>query len=301
VNRKSLAHTALIFTNIFFAINLTAVKHLTNLQLVKPFGLNVVRIGVSMLLFWALCLLQPLKIKIEKPDRMRLFLCAVAGIAVNQLFFIKGLSLTYPIHASLLLLTTPILIVFIAAWILKERLGLLKIVGLALGIVGALILILAKENAGIGDNVLLGDLFIITNAIFYTIYFIIVKPLMLKYNPVVILTWLFTIAFFLVLPFGFTEFMQIPWVQYDVVDLTSMALIVITGTFLAYLFNLYGIKILGASVAGFYIYTQPVFAALIAMLFLHEHLALYKIIAAVLIFSGVYLANKQNSKHPKSK
>lgn len=296
MNKKGLAHTALIFTNIFFAINLTAVKHLTNLQLVKPFGLNVVRIGVSMLLFWGLCFLQPLKIKIEKSDRMRLFLCAVAGIAVNQLFFIKGLSLTYPIHASLLLLTTPILIVFIAAWILKERLGFLKIAGLALGISGALILILAKDNVGNGSDVLLGDLFIITNAIFYTIYFIIVKPLMVKYNPVVILTWIFTIAFFLVLPIGWTEFMQIPWQQYAAIDITSMGLVVITGTFLAYLFNLYGIKILGASVAGFYIYTQPVFAALIAMLFLHEHLALYKIIAAVLIFSGVYLANKQFKK-----
>jgi drug/metabolite transporter (DMT)-like permease len=293
VSKKSLAHTALIFTNIFFAINLTAVKHLTSPHLVKPFGLNVIRIGVSMLLFWALCLLQPLKIKIDKPDRMRLFLCAVAGIAVNQLFFIKGLSLTYPIHASLLLLTTPILIVFIAAWILKERLGLLKLIGLALGISGALVLILVKENAGDGSDVLAGDLFIIINAISYTIYFIIVKPLMLKYNPIVILTWLFTIAFFLVLPFGLTEFIQIPWEQYTIIDFTSMGLVVITGTFLAYLFNLYGIKILGASVAGSYIYTQPVFAALIAMLFLHEHLALYKIIAAVLIFSGVYLANRQ--------
>jgi drug/metabolite transporter (DMT)-like permease len=293
VNKKSLAHTALVFTNLFFAINLTAVKHLTNLQLVKPFGLNVVRIGVSMLLFWLVCLLQSLKISIDKPDRMRLFLCAATGIAINQIFFIKGLSLTYPIHASLLLLTTPILIVFIAAWILKERLGIFKIAGLALGISGALILILAKENAGNGDDVLLGDLFIITNAIFYTIYFIIVKPLMLKYNPVVILTWLFTIAFFLVLPFGWREFIQIPWEQYAAIDFTSMGLVVITGTFLAYLFNLYGIKILGASVAGFYIYTQPVFAALIAMLFLNEHLAVYKIIAAMFIFGGVYLANKQ--------
>ena len=72
-----------------------------------------------------------------------------------------------------------------------------------------------------------------------------------------------------------------------------MALVAVTGTFLAYLFNLYGIKNLGASVAGFYIYTQPVFAVLIAMLVLNEHLELYKIIAALLIFGGVYLANKQ--------
>ncbi len=283
----------MIFTNLFFAINLSAVKHLTNNSLVQAFGLNVVRVGVSVLLFWALYLLKPVSIKIDRSDRMRLFMCAVSGIAVNQLFFIKGLSLTYPIHAALLLLITPILIVFIAAWVLKERLGFLKVSGLALGILGALVLILANDNSGNGDNVLLGDLFIIINAISYTIYFILVKPLMVKYNAVVVLRWVFTIGLVLVLPFGWVEFTEIPWEKYEAVDFTSMGLIVITGTFLAYLFNLYGIKILGSSVAGFYIYTQPVFAALIAMLFLHEQLAMYKILAAILIFSGVYLANKQ--------
>lgn len=293
MNKRSIAHIALVFTNLFFAINLSAVKHLTNTQLVKPFGLNVVRIGVSVLLFWAMYLLKPVNIKIDREDRMRLFLCALSGIAINQIFFIKGLSLTYPIHAALLLLITPLLIVFIAAWILKEKLSLFKLAGLALGVCGALVLILAKDASGNGANVLLGDLFIIVNAISYTIYFIIVKPLMVKYNAIVILRWIFTIGLALVLPFGWIEFTQIPWQHYGAIDFTSMSLIVITGTFLAYLFNLYGIKILGASVAGFYIYTQPVFAALIAMLFLHEQLALYKIIAAALIFSGVYLANKQ--------
>lgn len=294
LDKRSIAHIALIFTNIFFAINLTAVKHLTNLELAKPFGINVVRVGVTVLLFWLLYLIKPVNIRIDKSDKKRLFLCAVVGIAINQLFFLKGLSLTYPIHAALLLLITPILIVFIAAWVLKERIGILKVTGLALGISGALVLVLAKESSGNSENVLLGDLFIIINAVSYTIYFIIVKPLMVKYNPMVILRWVFTIGLVLVIPFGWVEFTQIPWERYTAVDFTSMGLVVISGTFLAYLFNLYGIKILGASIAGFYIYTQPVFAALIAMLFLHEALALYKIIAATLIFSGVYLANKQN-------
>jgi drug/metabolite transporter (DMT)-like permease len=293
LNKRTIAHWALIFTNLFFAINLTAVKHLTNLQLARPFGINLVRVGVSVFLFWVLYLFKPVNTKIEKADRIRLLLCAVTGIAINQLFFLKGLSLTYPIHAALLLLITPILIVFIAAWILKERLGLLKITGLALGISGALVLILAKDSSGNSNNVVLGDILIIINAISYTIYFILVKPLMLKYNPIVILRWVFTIGLVFVLPFGWVEFTQIPWERYTAIDFISMGLIVMSGTFLAYLFNLYGIKTLGASIAGFYIYTQPVFAALIAMFFLHEQLSLDKIIAALLIFSGVYLANKQ--------
>ena len=169
MNKRSLAHIALIFTNIFFAINLSAVKHLTNNGLVQAFGLNVVRVGVSVILFWILYLIKPVNIKIDKADRRRLFLCALFGIAINQLMFITGLSLTYPIHAALLLLITPILIVIIAAWLLKERLGALKITGLALGISGALVLILAKDKSGNADHVLLGDIFIIINAISYTI------------------------------------------------------------------------------------------------------------------------------------
>lgn len=296
MNKKNIAHLALIFTNLFFAINLSVVKHLTNQQLAKPFGINVVRVGISAMLLWLMYLLKPVEVKIQKEDRKRLFLCAVTGIAINQLLFLKGLSLTYSIHAALLMLTTPILIVFIAAWILKERLGILKTIGLAFGISGALVLILAKDNTGNGNDILFGDTLIIINAISYTIYFILVKPLMLKYDPIVIIRWIFTFGFVMVLPFGWTEFVQIPWEKYTVVDFTSMGLIVFTGTFLAYLFNVYGIKILGASVAGFYIYTQPVFAALIAMVFLQEELTMYKIIAAALIFTGVYLANRQAKK-----
>lgn len=296
MNKRTTAHLALLFTNLFFAINLSAVKHLTNAQLAGPFGINVVRVGVSTILFWCLFFLKPANISIAREDRLRLILCAVTGIAVNQLLFLKGLSLTYSIHASLLMLTTPILIVFIAAWLLKEKAGPWKIAGLLLGIAGALVLILAKDNSGNGNNVLFGDILIIINAISYTIYFILVKPLMLKYNPVVLIRWIFTIGLILVLPFGWAEFKAIRWEHFQPVDMLSISLVTLTGTFLAYLFNIYGIKVLGSSVAGFYIYTQPVFAALIAMLFLREELTLYKLIAALMIFTGVYLANRQSVK-----
>ena len=288
----------MLFTNLFFAINLSAVKHLTNSQLAKPFGINVVRVGISMILFWLLFLAKQVNVKIAKPDIKRFLLCAVTGVAINQLLFLKGLSLTYSIHASLLMLTTPILIVFIAAWILREKLSPVKLIGLALGIGGAAVLVLGKENSGEGNDILFGDILILINAVSYTFYFVLVKPLMLKYDPIVIIRWIFTFGFFLVLPFGWMEFTQIQWAHFSAVDYTCMALVVLTGTFLAYLFNIYGIKILGASIAGFYIYTQPIFAALIAMIFLKEPLSLYKMIAALLIFAGVFLANlpaKNNS------
>lgn len=292
MQQKSKAHLALLFTNIFFAINYTAVKYLINNELVKPFGLNLLRVGITAMLLWSLYIFKPVRSVIHKKDIGRFFLCALSGIAINQLLFIKGLSLTYSIHASLLMLTTPILITFIAAWFLQEKLNGFKILGLALGIAGAIILITARENSGNARQVLYGDLLIIVNAISYTIYFILVKPLMKEYKPITVIRMIFTMGFFMILPFCWNEFTEVPWKLYDATSFSLLASIVFGGTFLAYIFNVYGIKILGASVAGTYIYSQPVFAAIIAVLFLKEELSMYKIIAAIFIFAGVYLANK---------
>lgn len=293
-NKTTVAHLALLFTNLFFAINLSAAKHLTNTQLAKPFGLNLVRVGVSTLLFWLLFILKPTtSINIEKNDWLRMALCALTGIAINQLLFLKGLSLTYPVHASLLMLSTPILIVVFSVWLLKEKNSWQNIIGLLLGITGAAVLILSKTNTANKSNIILGDVLILINAVSYTVYFIIVKPLMAKYNAIVIIRWIFTLGLLMILPFCWGEFMEIPWKAFSTPDMVAMVLVVFTGTFLAYLFNIYGIKILGAATAGFYIYTQPFFATAIAMIFLHEPLELYKVIAASLIFAGVYLSNKR--------
>ena len=280
---KTKAHLGLLSANIFFSINLSAVKYLTTNHFVQSFGINLIRVAVSTILFWMLYLAKPVKSTIDRADFPRFIICALTGIAINQMLFLKGLSLTYSIHAVLLILSAPIFITVFAAIFLKERISPIQSVGLGLGVCGAVILISMGKNSGTGDNVILGDTLILINALSYTIYFIMVKPLMLKYNPIQVTRMIFTIGFFGVLPFG--------WMEYG-----CLGLIVLGGTFLAYLFNLYGIKILGASITGAYIYLQPIFAAIIAMIFLNESLEWYKVIAGAFIFTGVYLSNKKR-KH----
>ena len=258
-----------------------------------PFGINLIRVSVSAILFWILYLAKPAKTTIARADLPRFILCALTGIAINQMLFLKGLSLTYSIHAVLLMLSTPILITIFAAFLLREMISGLQVIGLALGVGGAVLLIALGKNTGSGDNVLLGDTLILVNAVSYTFYFIMVKPLMLKYNPVQVTRMIFTLGFFVVLPFGWTEFTDISWTSFGWVEYSCLGLIVLGGTFLAYLFNVYGIKVLGASVTGMYIYLQPIFAAIIAMIFLNEHLEWYKVLAGVLNFTGVYLSNKK--------
>jgi drug/metabolite transporter (DMT)-like permease len=292
VNHTTAAHLGLLGTNLFFAINLSAVKYLTANGYMQPFGMNVIRVGVSVILFWILYLFSKQRRPIERADVPRFILCALTGIAINQMLFLKGLSLTYPIHAVLLMLTTPILITLTAAWVLKERITRHRLAGLLLGVSGAVVLITARDHGSAGGNVVLGDLLVLVNAVSYTIYFILVKPLMVKYNPVQVIRQVFTWGMLMVLPFGWAEFMDIRWNTFGFTEFACISLIAVFGTFLAYLFNVYGIKVLGAGVAGSYIYIQPVFAAIIAMIFLHEPLEWYKLAAAALIFSGVYLCNK---------
>lgn len=290
------AHIGLLATNLFFAINISAIKFLTTKGFAGPYGLNVVRSGICALLFWLLFFTAREKKKIDKKEIVRFLLCAFSALAANQMLFMKGVSLTYPIHASLLLLITPILITFIAAWALKEMITISKILGLLLGITGACILILSGDSISKGNNILLGDILVIMSTFLYTIYFILIKPLMQKYSTMYVMRWVFTFGFIMIIPLGLNEFTQIPWGQYTFNEYLILFMIVIPGTFLAYIFNAYGIKKLSASTAGTYIYSQPVFSVLLATVFLNETLELYKIIAGVIIFSGVYLANKQKSR-----
>jgi len=136
---------ALLGTNIFFAINFSAIKSLIDGGFVLPFGLNMARMFGATALLWVLYLLKPNKQPIKKWHYSRFFWCSILGVTINQLFFIKGLSMTHTIHASLLMLTTPIIITVIAAWILKERLTWNKIIGLTLGVGGATVLIMANK------------------------------------------------------------------------------------------------------------------------------------------------------------
>ncbi|HUZ57706.1 MAG TPA: DMT family transporter [Hanamia sp.] len=293
MNSQLKAHLGLIGTNLFFAINYSAVKYFTSHHYAGPFGINIIRIAVSLILFWSLFIFKKPKQKIQKKDIPAFLLCALTAIALNQMLFIKGLAFTFPIHAALLTLITPILITVIAAKVLKEKITLAKSFGLLLGALGAVLLITNREVSAPDENAALGDILVILSSIAYTFYFILVKPLMDKYEPVQVIRWLFTFGFFMILPFCFHEFANITWEVFTFKDWLLLFLIVIPGTFLAYVFNVYGIQKLSASMAGAYIYSQPVFAVIIAMIFLKEELSFYKIIAGALIFAGVYLSNRK--------
>lgn len=293
MNSQLKAHLGLLGTNLFFAINYSAVKYFTSHHIAGPFAINLIRIGVSGILFWCLFLFDKPEKKIEKKDVPTFLLCALTAITINQMLFLKGLAFTFPIHAALLTLITPILITIIAARVLKEKITAAKTLGLILGIAGAALLVGSREVGEPGDNTMLGDSLIILSSVAYTFYFILVKPLMEKYSAIQVVRWIFTFGFLMILPFCYHEFNDIKWPLFSSREWFLLFLIVVPGTFFAYVFNVYGIQKLNASLAGMYIYSQPVFAVIIAMIFLKEEFSVYKMIAGFLIGMGVFLSNRK--------
>ena len=286
------AHIALLFTNLFFASNYSLVK-LISPDPIGPFAINLARVGISLILFWIVWLFGNTPVKVERKDWGRFLLCALTGIAINQMLFIKGLTMSSIVHAALLTLVTPIVVMLFAIWVLKERFTLYKAAGLSLGIGGAVFLILQREGGQHASNYLLGDVFIIINAMSYALYFILVKPLMERYSALHVIRWVFTLGFFMMLPFCWKQTAEIPWNNISWVQLLILIYVATAGTFLAYYFNIYGIAKLGPSVTGTYIYTQPVFAVVIAIFAFGETVTWQKMISAALIFSGVFLVNQK--------
>jgi drug/metabolite transporter (DMT)-like permease len=294
MNSKIKAHIAVLIANLIFGAGYAVIKTITPTYL-APYSLNVVRVVVSLILFWSLMLFKPSKASIDKKDITLFILCGITGVAINQIMFVKGLSLTSAIHSSLLSLATPIFITIIALWLIKEKFSINKFIGLALGIGGATLLVLVKDVQSSNSSSLLGDVFVLINAVSYAFYMVLVRPLMEKYNALHVLRWVFTFGAIFILPIALPDFITTDWSVFGTTQWIALAFVVLLVTFLSYLFTVYGLQELGPSVTGAYIYTQPVFATIIAMVFAGEHFTIIKALATILIFSGVYLVNRKKA------
>lgn len=288
------AHLAIFGANLIYGVNYTIAKDIMP-NYIKPFGFIFCRVLGALVLFWLFQFFFE-KEKIDRKDFFRLFICGLFGVASNQLMFFYGLNLTSPINAAIIMTCNPILVLIIASIILKEKITSRKIIGISLGLLGAVGLILNKESIQIDDSNLLGDLFIFLNASSYAIYLVTVKPLMQKYSPITVIKWVFLFGAVIVIPFGWEQFGEVKWSDFNTTIWLSFLFVVVGTTFFAYLFNIYGLKRLNPSTVSTYIYSQPLIASLVALALQKDELNLVKIIAAILIFTGVYLVSLKKKR-----
>jgi drug/metabolite transporter (DMT)-like permease len=294
---KLKAHLALFGANLFYGAGFTVAKQVMP-RLIQPLGFIFIRVSVVTALFWLSVFAgNKYRAKIQRKDWKILVLGGLFGVGLNQMLFFMGINLTFPIHGALIMMSTPLLITLISTFVLKERIGIGKTIGLLLGIGGAILLMSAGKEITITGNSALGDLFVLLNATSYAIYLVIIKPLMQRYRPIIVIRWVFFFGLLIVLPFGLRQFLSIDWSAFHTGDYLCVAFIVICVTFFTYLWNTYALRHLSPSTAGAYIYMQPVCAAIISVIVTGETLTPIKLLATALIFTGVYMVNFLKKKN----
>jgi len=285
--KRNYAYLAATLVSIIYGVTFTVAKDVMP-KFVLPFGFILLRVAGSAALFWAVSSFGP-KEKIEPKDFPRIAAAAFFGVALNMLTFFKGLSYTSPIMGAVLMCTTPMIVLVFSAVLLRERLSGKKIVGLILGLIGTAVLILYGKSIHNAPKASLGNLLVFVNAISYGFYLIIVKKLMNKYNAFTFVKWIYTFGLLMVLPFGWDEFQAIDWPQIPLGIYYKIGFIVVFSTFLTYLLNLISMRELKPTTVAVFIYLQPLFASVFAIGLGKDEISAVKLIAAVLIFTGVYL------------
>ncbi|UJH90279.1 DMT family transporter [Antarcticibacterium sp. 1MA-6-2] len=294
MNKRSLAIMAAIMESTIYGLNHTIAKAVMP-EYVKPFGFIFLRVTGAAILFWLVSLWFP-KEKIANSDWPRLIAATVCGMVINMLLFFKGLSLSTPINSSVIMTISPILVLLLSSYLLKERITLLKVIGIIISLSGALILILfSAEQKYNAPNIPLGNLLFLINAFSFGIYLILVKPLAAKYHPITLMKWLFLCSFLINFPITFWEFRQIEWESMPPAIWGSIAFVILGTTFSTYLLNIFAIKQLAASTLSSFIYLQPLIAIVFSVAVGADQLNLLKIVAGSLIFLGVYLVTKKKT------
>jgi drug/metabolite transporter (DMT)-like permease len=283
------AHLAIFTANFIYGANYSVAKGIMPAYF-GPFAIILLRVTGAIALFFLMFVGK--REKIAKEDYGRFFLCGLTGVAINQLMFFKGLSMTSPIEAAIILTASPILVLIVAALLAKERITISKSVGIGLGLIGALILISQRPATIVGEYSVWGNLMILTNAISYAFFLVLVRPLMQKYRVSTVMLFVFLIGLIPVIPISFHEFTLIEWSIIPSWAFWGLSFIIVGTTFLAYLLNAYGLVTVSASVVSSYIYLQPFLAAAVAMFIGKDSLDFSKIISAALVFTGVYLTSR---------
>lgn len=289
MKREFFAHAGLLLESILYAGSYTMAKHVVPDQM-SPLELTLVRAIFAGAIFGLVNLLF-IREKVVKKDLLALAVCSLFGITISNILFFNGLALTTPVNGALLALTAPLFLVLFAI-LVRGEIEAGTLVGIAIATSGGALLILSDtglvQNA---PNPVLGNMLVGLSAGAYAIYLTLVKPLLDKYHPVTILSWLFIFATIYLIPFLGTELFAIPWSSFSTTIWLAIAFILLGITFITFLLNTFALRILEPSTVSTYIYTTPLLTALISVFALQNSFSISLVIASVLIMVGGYMVS----------
>lgn len=293
-------HASMFGANAMWGLMSPVSKFLMLGGAITPIIVTDLRIGGAMILFWIASFFQKPE-HVNHKDMASLFFASLLAIILNQGCFLFGISLSSPSDASIITTSMPLWAMLLAAVILKEPITGKKVLGIAAGASGALLLIWGNSQNSVATNshnsmAILGDVLVLFAQFCYASYIVLYKNFVKKYSLITIMKWMFTYAFICTLPFTAKEMMQTNWLSLQPMEMAGIAFIVIGATFISYILIVIGQKNLRPTVAGMYNYVQPIISCIVAICWGIDTFNLTKAIAILFIFGGVYLVTSSRTR-----
>ena len=291
-NHRLQAHTAVLLANIIFGLGVPVTKLLLD-QWVSPMAYMATRCLGAAAIFWLISLFLPRE-KVAPRDLTVIILGGLLGIVVSQTLTAWALTFTTPVYFSLIATLTPVATMLCATLFIGEKISTRGVVGVALGVAGAMLMVFVGWQGGSGKNDILGIALTLLSMFTWAVYLIITRKVSARYTAVTQMKWVFLASAIAVLPFSLTDLQSAP--LYSVATqwsgLAEMAFIVVFATVAGYFAIPFAMRYLKATTVSVYTNLQPIVASLVAIALCQDVLTWDKPVALVLVLLSAWLVTK---------
>jgi drug/metabolite transporter (DMT)-like permease len=293
-------HAALLTVALLFGGNYVVAKFA--FREVSPLTLVVLRSwGAAAILFAASAVLHRTANRppISRADLRELFFYSLLGSTINQICFLEGLSRTTATNASVMLVSIPVLTLAFAVLLGRERATATGVAGIALGLTGALILIVPQGGVDVSASAAFGNVLLLIGGSSFALYLVLTRPILARHDPLRVMSWIFLFSGLTVLPFGIADVGHIATHGLTGAGWSSVAYVVIGSTAIPYLLNSWALVRVKSSLVAIYILVQPVVAGTLGWMFLDERLGANTAVAAALVVAGVMFSTWRRRRVPE--
>lgn len=291
-NHRLQAHTAVLLANIIFGLGVPVTKLLLD-QWVSPMAYMATRCLGAAAIFWLISLFLPRE-KVAPRDLTVIILGGLLGIVVSQTLTAWALTFTTPVYFSLIATLTPVATMLCATLFIGEKISTRGVVGVALGVAGAMLMVFIGWQGGSGKNDILGFALTLLSMLTWAVYLIITRKVSARYTAVTQMKWVFLASAIAVLPFSLTDLQSATLysaaTQWS--GLAEMAFIVVFATVAGYFAIPFAMRYLKATTVSVYTNLQPIVASLVAIALSQDVLTWDKPVALVLVLLSAWLVTK---------
>jgi len=287
-------HSALFIAYIIFGLSAPIGKSAL-MHGIDPLSLVFFRVAGATVLFWTASLFTPQE-RVHKKDLLLLLGASIFGAVINQLSFIKGLSMTSAIDVSLLATLGPIITMVVAAFYLKEPITFKKVLGVLVGAAGVILLIFTGTHLISGETHTTGILLCLLSSLSFAVYLTVFRDVVRRYSSITVMKWLFLFAAIICAPICYPNVSAINYGALNPSTWWKVAFVVCCATFITYMLLPIGQKRLRPTIVSMYNYIQPIVSSGLAVSMRLDTFGWEKAISALLVFLGVFIVTQSKSR-----